>query len=189
MKLAFLCLLAMAFIVPAHAATVCWTLQPAQSHLSFVGDQAGAPANGEFKQFTVDFCLDPATAKGHLRVVVDVASLDTHNSRRDEVLRGKAFFAVKHYPQAVYEAHAFTHNGDGSFTASGTLSVKGKTEPLPVTFTFHQNDATNAVVHGTATIHRLDFDVGTGRWSNTRWVGNDVTLKFDLHLTRKAAAH
>lgn len=187
MKPILLLLFALMFVSPARAAPRCWTLQPSQSRLTFSGDEAGAPARGEFKQFKVHLCFDPAGAKGQLRVVVGVASLGTHNSRRDEVLKGEDFFAVKQYPQAVYEARKFTRTADGRYTAAGTLKLRGVTRPVLVAFTFTAGGDKTAAVEGKAIIHRLDFGVGQGRWKNTRWVGNDVELNFDLHFTRSAA--
>jgi hypothetical protein len=31
---------------------------------------------------------------------------------------------------------------------------------------------------------RLDFGVGQGEWSTTKWVGNEVGVNFDLRLAR-----
>lgn len=167
----------------AFATPPCWALQQSQSHLTFSGDQAGAPARGEFKQFDVRFCFDPDSARGHLKVVVDVASLETHNSRRDMVLKGADFFAVDRYPKAVYEARKFTRSGDGSYTAHGTLKLRDVSRTVPVTFQFSIQGNT-AMVSGKTVIQRLEFDIGQGRWGNTRWVGNDVQLGFVLHFAR-----
>lgn len=169
---------------PAFATPTCWALRPSQSHLTFSGDQAGAPARGEFKQFDVRFCFDLDNARGHLKVVVDVASLETHNSRRDMVLKGGEFFAVDRYPKAVYEARKFTRAGDGSYTAHGTLKLQDVSRSVPVTFEFSTSGNT-ATVRGKTVIQRLEFDIGQGRWANTRWVGDDVGLGFALRFIRK----
>lgn len=167
----------------ALAAPPCWNLQSSESTLTFTGDQAGAPARGAFQEFDVALCFDPATAEGHLKVVVDVASLETHNSRRDTVLKGEEFFAVEKYPRAVYEAGTFVSLGDGRYKAKGRFTLRGVTKPVPVIFSLLANSKT-ATVQGSVVVKRLAFGVGQGRWTNTRWVGNEVTLGFELHFVR-----
>lgn len=176
--------------LPAYAEPPCWSMLPSQSRLAFTGQQAGAPAHGTFRQFETTFCFDPANATGHLRVVVDVASLETHNSRRDEVLKGEDFFAVAQYPRAVYEAHDFHRITTGTYVAEGRLTVRGVTRPVPVTFTFDSvKRGTSATVSGQAVIERLTFGIGQGRWGDTRWVGNEVEIGFELHLKHPAQAN
>lgn len=170
---------------PAFAASSCWALQQPQSRLTFSGDQAGAPAQGEFKRFDVRLCFDPRRARGHLEVVVYAASLETHNSRRDTILKSRSFLAVQRYPKAVYEAREFTPISDGTYTAHGTLKLRGVSRPVPVTFSFSASGNT-ATVRGSIVIQRLKFHVGQGRWANTRWVGNDVRIGFELHFVRKS---
>jgi len=35
---------------------------------------------------------------------------------------------------------------------------------------------------GKTVIRRLDFGVGQGDWKSTEWVGNEVTVTFNLRL-------
>ena len=54
---------------------------------------------------------------------------------------------------------------------------------MTVTFTFKPAaDGHTAVLSGGATIRRLDFGVGQGEWQDTKWVGNDVRIGFELVL-------
>lgn len=172
-------------VVPAIAATSCWTLLPERSHLTFTGDQAGAPAHGEFKQFGVTFCFNPDSMKGDLQVKVAMASLETHNSKRDKVLRGENFFATTQFPYAVYQADHFTRDSKKHYTAQGTLTIRDVSRRVAVPFAVSINGGV-ATVRGKKVIQRFDFGVGQGRWGNTRWVGNDVELGFELRLTPQA---
>lgn len=187
MKPLLLLLLALGAAVSARAEPPCWHLAPAQSHLQFTGDQAGAPARGEFTKFAATICFDPQATDGQLRVVIETGSLDTHNSRRDEVLKGQDFFAVARYPQAVYEAKSFHPAGAGKFVADGQLTLRGVTRSVPVTFSFDASGGT-AHVQGKVEVDRTDFGVGQGRWGDPRWVGKQVAIDFDLQLQRGAGA-
>jgi hypothetical protein len=50
---------------------------------------------------------------------------------------------------------------------------------VPFTLT---RDGGTATIAGETTIRRLDYDVGLGQWQDTRWVGNDVVLRFSVAL-------
>ena len=56
---------------------------------------------------------------------------------------------------------------------------------LPVTFRFKgPADGKSAALTGEATIHRLDFGIGQGEWRDTKWLGNDVRVRFDIVLKK-----
>jgi len=176
-------LLALVMAAPALAGPPCWTPDAADSRLEFTGKQAGAPAHGQFRHFTVQACFAPDQAQGELEVEVDLASLDTRNATRDATLRGPEFLDVSHYPRARYRASDFESLGGQRYRARGTLTLHGVSRPLAVPFTFQVDDAgRQAEARGTATLDRRDFDVGQGRWAGTRWVGAEVTLSFSLKL-------
>jgi len=168
---------------PALAGPPCWTRDAADSQFEFTGKQAGAPAHGRFRRFTVQACFDPDQAQGELEVEVDLDSLDTRNATRDATLRGPEFLDVSHYPRARYQASDFESLGGQHYRARGTLTLHGVSQPLAVPFTFRvDNDGRQAEARGTAALDRRDFDVGQGRWAGTRWVGAEVELSFSLKL-------
>ena len=39
------------------------------------------------------------------------------------------------------------------------------------------------LLQGETRINRLDYKVGVGEWEDTRWVGDEVTLKFAVKLS------
>lgn len=171
--------------LPALAAPPpCWTLAAPGSTVDFTGLQAGAPANGQFKQFSMHLCFDPDTAEGSLTVTVDLASVDTQNDTRDEMLRGPDFLAVNEYPNAVYRAGTIKPLGGHRYRAEGTLDLHGVSRPATVDFTFEAGHGDRrAEVRGKATLDRRDFNIGKGRWKDTRWVGATVEVQFTLALT------
>jgi polyisoprenoid-binding protein YceI len=149
--------------------------------LEFSAIQAGAKFIGSFTRFHVALELDPAhPASGRLDVTVEVASIDTQDPERDEVLRGADFFQVEKHPQAVFHARSFERAGDG-WRAPGDLTIRGVTRPVPVTFTL-ANDAGATVMKGSASLRRLAFGLGQGEWASTEWVGDEVDVRFELRL-------
>jgi polyisoprenoid-binding protein YceI len=149
--------------------------------LEFSAVQAGAKFTGAFSRFRVTLDLDPAhPASGRLDVTVDVASIDTRDPERDEILRGADFFQVEQHPQAVFHAVRFERVGDG-WRAPGELTIRGVTQPVPVMFTLAPGAGT-AVMKGSASLRRLAFGLGQGEWTSTEWVGDEVDVRFELKL-------
>lgn len=166
-------------------AALAGALQADQSsgRLEFSATQAGAKFDGAFTRFQVAFEFDPAhPEQGRLDVTVDVASIDTQDPERDEILRGADFFAAGRYPQAVYHAARFERAGAG-WRAPGELTIRGVKKPVPVTFTLVPPAGNGpAVMKGGAALNRLAFGLGQGDWASTEWIGDAVEIRFDLTL-------
>lgn len=149
--------------------------------LEFSAIQAGAKFTGAFARFRVALDFDPAQpASGRLDVTVEVASIDTLDSERDEILRGADFFQAKQHPQAVFHAGRFERAGNG-WRAPGDLTIRGVTKPIPVMFTLAPG-ASALVMKGSASLRRLAFGLGQGEWASTEWVGDEVDIRFELSL-------
>lgn len=155
----------------------------AAGRLEFTALQAGAKFSGAFTRFRVALDFDPAHPdQGRLDVTVDVASIDTQDAERDEILRGADFFWAEKHPQAVFHAARFERAGAG-WRAPGELTIRGVKKPVPVTFTLEPAAAgAAAVMKGGATLSRLAFGLGQGDWASTEWVGDPVDVRFELKL-------
>ena len=120
---------------------------------------------------------------------VDVASLDTKDKERDELLRGADLFQVAKYPGATFRSASLSRRKDGNYEALGKLTIRGVSSqvrlPLAVKIT-RRADLTTMSLHGKTVIRRLDYGVGQGDWKSTEWVDNDVTIRFDVLLTTRA---
>lgn len=168
---------------PARAASA-WLTDPARSRLAFVATQAGGEFNGQFRRFNADIAFDPGDLPGsRFHVTIDTTSADTEDETRDKALVGDDFFATGQWPTATFDATRFTALPDGRFDARGRLTIRGMSRDVTVRFTFKpEADGRGAVLKGGTTIRRLDFAVGQGEWQDTKWVGNDVRIDFELVL-------
>jgi len=165
----------------AYAATQ-WTLQPKDSKLTFVGEQAGAQFEGAFEKFTADIKFDPKDLAGsRFDVKIDTASVNTQDGERDTTIKSADLFDVKRFPTAQYVADKFTDKGGNKYSATGKLTLRNVTKDVPIDFTFETKDGA-AWLKGAAKLKRLDFGVGQGDWKDTSSVGNDVEVRFALRL-------
>lgn len=180
-SLVLLFVTALAFGQGAHAAE--WSVDAQASTLGFSGSAEGMAFDGRFKQFRPKINFDPADLAGaRFEVEIDLASADTANAERDETLHGGDFFATTRFPTAVYTATAFRALGDGSFAADGNLSLRGVDKPVTLEFTWASN-GTHATLDGSATLNRLDFDIGAGDWADASTISHQIAVKTHLELS------
>ncbi|OIR09156.1 protein YceI [mine drainage metagenome] len=169
--------------VPARAAD--WQVDPAKSHLTFTGTQAGESFQGRFTRWTAAIAFDPAhPADGHAEVVIETASAQTGDPQKDEALPQSDWFNAKAYPQARFVAKTFRQTGPGRYEAVGSLTIKGISHDVVLPFTLALSGA-QASVSGTLSIDRTAFHVGEGAWSATTFVGGTVGLDIALIATRR----
>ncbi|MEO8019045.1 MAG: YceI family protein [Pseudomonadota bacterium] len=166
------------------AAAARYVQAPAGSTLTFTFVQEGAANNGSFKRFTTELTYDekdPAT--GSLKVQVQIASVDTQDKERNEMISGSDLFDAQKFPTAQYVANSFAKRADGTLEAVGKLTLRGTTHdlrlPLKIVAT-----AAGAELSGTATIKRLDYGVGQGDWKSTESVGDEVKLQYQVALVK-----
>ena len=182
MKNKLISFIALTFTGALALATAQWSMQPKESNLTFVGKQAGAQFEGAFEKFTADIKFDPQDLPGsRFEVKIDLASVNSRDSERDDTIKGPDLFAVQQFPTGRYVADEFTAKGGNKYAASGKLTLRNVTRDVPIEFTFEKKDA-NAWLKGSATLKRLDFGVGQGEWKDTETVANDVQVRFTLLL-------
>jgi polyisoprenoid-binding protein YceI len=172
---------AAATAAPASAptATPVWQNAPG-STLSFASSYDGEAFEGHFARFDARIAFDPAGARGQFDVRIILASAGTENDERDDTLKGSDFFNIASAAQARYQASRFRKLADGRFVADGTLTLRGISKPVPLTFTW--TAGAMPVLAGSAVVKRLEFGVGSGDWSDTAVLPDAVTVRTRLVL-------
>ena len=176
--------LAAALAAPAFAADY---TQATGSSLTFTGKYQGEAFNGRFPGFGTAFSFDPANlATGKLDVVIPLATATAGNPDYDTELRGGSFFNSGKFPQARYTATKFRSLGGNKYAADGVLSLRGVAKPVTLTFTW--TPGAKPVLAGTAVVKRLDFGVGSGEWTDTGTIPNEIQIATRVIFQPKAAA-
>jgi polyisoprenoid-binding protein YceI len=167
---------------PALATEDCYTADATGSDVRFSVMQSGAPFGGSFRRFSGEVCFNQGRIT-RIAATLDPASVDSGLPELDTVLQDKDFFAVREHPRVSFVSTSVQSKGD-THTVRGVLEIKGKRREVEVGLRSQQiGDKTS--VSGSLTIDRLQYDIGTGDWSNTQWLGADVKLDIKAALTRK----
>ena len=161
-------------------------VQAAGSTLTFATRYQGEVFSGHFANFRTRLSFDPQQlADARLDVLIAPGSAGTANEDRDETLHGTEFFHSSRFPQARYRASTFRHLGGNDYAADGTLSLRGVSRP--VTLTFSWTPGPQPVLSGKATVNRLDFGIGAGDWADLGLIPNAVAVSTRVLLMPAAA--
>ena len=174
---------ALLLILPLASQARDWTVDPAQSTLSFKGAYSGEGFDGKFKKFSATISYDEADlSKAKFDVTIDVASVDTASSERDDSLKGDEFFDPKKFPQAHFVTESFARAADGGVEAKGKLTIRDKTQPVTLKVKFAAT-GDKATLDVDTMLKRADFGLGAG--SDWKDIGADVPVHGHLVLTGK----
>jgi len=177
----FVAVLLLSAALPA-AADECYSLDPAGGSVTFELRQAGSPFRGAFRRFGGELCV----AQGRVARIdawLEPASVETGLPEIDAALKAKEFFDVANHPRILFASESVQARGDRQ-VARGTLDVKGKRRNADVPFRLGESGG-KPVVSGSFTLERLDYGIGTGEWSDTRWLGAEVKVDFSAGLSRR----
>lgn len=165
--------------LPAAAAEL--KFDAANSELGFTGIYGGEPVPGKFNTFSGSVVFDVAKPLAtRFTTSIDVASLNTDYSDRDDTLRGSEFFDTEKYPKASYASTGDCSIAGAQLTCPGTLTLHGVTKPIALIVT---PAADGASMEGNATLDRSQFGIGSGDWADPESIANNVEIRFKLKLT------
>ena len=150
-------------------------VQAPGSSLAFATKYDGEVFTGRFGGFSTRISFDPARLDAaKLDVAIQLAGTSTGNADRDSTLAGGDFFDVAKFAQARYVADKFRSLGGDRYAADGTLTLRGVSKPVTLTFTW--TPGAKPVLAGKATVKRLDFGVGGGDWADTGTIPDEVAV-------------
>jgi polyisoprenoid-binding protein YceI len=170
-----------AISLPAYARD--WQVDAAHSTLTFRGTYQNGPFEGRFARFEAAIRYDEADlAQAKFDVTVDVGSVDTQSSERDDTLRTADFFDTARFPQARFVTSEFTRTADGGVEAKGSLTIRDRTRPVTLKVKFAVSGGATTLDVDTV-LNRLDFGLGAGSdWAD---IGRDVRVHGHLVLLPK----
>jgi polyisoprenoid-binding protein YceI len=144
---------------------------------------------------TISAAKDPADCA--VDISIDTASIDTQVTRRDEDLRGPDFFDVKNFPAMTYRGRGIRKTADGAWVMDGSLTIRGVTKEVPLTFKFKglfpgmpAGAPARTSFHASAAVKRGDFGMTRDNLMelepNSK--GPDVTIEIDVEADASAPA-
>jgi len=174
---------------------IVYQVDPAHSAAHFsVRHMMIANVRGEFAKVSGSFAYDSENpANSTIDAVIDVASLRTNDSDRDQHLKSADFFDLEKYPQITFRSKSVQPE-DGELLVRGDLTIHGVTREIPLRVEGPTPEAKdpwgNIRVGATATgkINRKDFGLGwnVALEAGGVLVGEEIKISIDVQGVRKA---
>lgn len=149
----------------AYAAYTPIALDTVHSKVGFTASTILFDVDGEFAKYAIEVDGDPSKPESvKVRAAIDVASIDTKNTKRDNHLRSADFFDAAKYPQITFTSTSVKSKGR-ELVIEGNLSMHGKTKPVTIPFKVARGKngagVDTTAYKGKITIDRNDFGIGT----------------------------
>jgi polyisoprenoid-binding protein YceI len=139
-------------------------VDPAQSRITATFRQMNVPVEAEFRAFRGSVDFDPARpAQAQARLEVDTASFDLGDDDYNDEARGAEWLDSKAHPRATFVSQKVAAAGADGFTAQGTFTLKGRSQPLTVPFTLRRAGGVRAY-EGRFSLSRKAFGIGDADW-------------------------
>jgi polyisoprenoid-binding protein YceI len=144
----------------------------------------GFTTSGFFSGITADIKFDKAhLATSSIEASVETKTINSDDDMRDEHLRKDDFFDVTHFPKMTIKSVAFKQKSGNNYTGDFLLTLKGKTKPVEVPFSYTQT-GTSGVFKGSFKINRLDYGVG----ESSMTLSNDVAILVTIETNTAPAS-
>ncbi len=184
-------LAAAVLFAPSAALAGNWTIDGAHSTAGFaVRHMMVSKAKGQFNKITGKIALDEKDlTKSTVEATIDVASIDTNNTKRDEHLRSPDFFDVEKFPSITFKSTKVEKKGKDALKVTGDLTLHGVTKSvvLETTLTGPSTNPWGQQVRGIEAktkLNRKDFGLTWNKGLETGGVlvGEEVEISIDAEV-------
>ena len=174
-----------------------WSIDPTHSRVGFSSRHAMVTkVRGAFNDVSGTAQLDAEDmSRSQVRVVLQVASVDTRSPQRDAHLRSADFFDAQQHPTIEFDSTAVDEVDENQFIVTGDLTIRGVTRTISVPLELLGVDTDpfgqlRAGLEGSRRIDRKDWGVSwnTPLDSGGVLVSDKITLEFELSLVKDAPA-
>lgn len=182
--------------VPGVAQVSTWEIDSVHSGAHFsVRHMMIATVRGEFRKVTGTINMDEKDiSKSSVEAVIDAATIDSREERRDNDLRSANFFDVAKFPTITFKSKSVTRLGEGKFKVAGDLTMHGVTKEVILDVEGLNTQVTDPRrgpkmgASATTKINRSDFGLTWNRVVETGGVAvsDEVGIIIDLELVKKA---
>ena len=121
-----------------NAEPITFKIDPVHSGVSFKIRHFFAKTPGTFDAFSGTVTFDPNDAKNNsVEAQIELASVDTNNSDRDDHLRSADYFDTSKHQYITYKSSSWKKGeGENKYIVTGDLTMFGKTQPVALEVEF-----------------------------------------------------
>lgn len=119
-------------LIPSVSRAITWKSDPSHASVQFaLSHLMVSTVRGTFDKFDVSAVINETNpSESSVEVVIEAASVNTHNEKRDEHLRGPDFFDVQKHSTITFMSKIVRPAGDAVFRVTGDLTIMGVTKEV-----------------------------------------------------------
>ncbi len=173
-----------------------WVIDPMHSEVLFkIRHLVISTVTGSFKKFNGEISsTEDSFENANINFTLDVDSIDTNQTQRDQHLTGPDFFNSAVYPQISFTSTDFTKVSGDDYKLTGNLTMHGTTKPvvLDVEYGGAEKDNYGNMKHGfeiKGKINRKEFGLTYNALTETGGLalGEDVKLDANIQVLKLAS--
>jgi polyisoprenoid-binding protein YceI len=171
-----------------------WSLDTTHSELGFkIKHLMISSVSGSFSKFDVQTeTTSDDFSDAKVVATIDVTSINTNNSQRDEHLRNADFFEADKHPEMLFKSTKVEKIDSDTFTLYGDLTIREITKSVKLSVEYNglAKDPWGNVKAGftvTGKINRKDFGISYNAALETGGVmlGEDVKINAEIQLVKQ----
>jgi polyisoprenoid-binding protein YceI len=176
-----------------QAQTDQWEIDQDHSTIYFDVRHTFVTVRGLLDDFSGIIVFDPANFEdARFDFTVNVASINTNITRRDDHLRSADFFEVRRFPRMTFVTTDIQHVQGDEYALEGDLTIKDVTKRITVPLTYFGMQE-NPLKQGQMVagieidfmVDRLEYNVGTGQFFEMGVVGKEVHVLLALEVLKE----
>jgi polyisoprenoid-binding protein YceI len=184
--------LALGSLASAQAAVETYDIDPVHTWVGFSVSHFFTQVPGFFGKVKGTVMVDREhLEKSNVEAVIEVASITTNTSMRDDDLRSANFFAADKFPAMTFKSKTWKHTGGDAYAVTGDLTIKSVTKSvvLKVTALGFGPGMKGAAISGwevSTRLDRRDYNIAADQGV----IGNnvDVVIHVEADLRTPTAA-
>jgi polyisoprenoid-binding protein YceI len=160
MRFTILCLLVSAVFAPqSRAQAPVFVITPEQSTIKFYV-KSSVDIQGDFNKWDATLTFtSPKVSTGVLDIEIQAASVNTGSGMKDDKLKSKDFFDVKHDPLITFKSTKIVRTSPGNYQVQGNFTIRGVTKTDTLTLTTDAEGKGVGEIKGTMAFDRKDYGV------------------------------
>ncbi|HWO34600.1 MAG TPA: YceI family protein [Candidatus Acidoferrum sp.] len=155
-----LCLLAaVAFPSVSRAQVPVFVITPEKSTVKFFVKSSVAIA-GDFNKWDASLTFKSTdVSTGVLDIKIQADSVDTGSGMKDDKLKSKDFFDVKHDALITFKSTKIVQTAPNTFAVQGDFTIRGVTKPDTLILTVERDGTASGDITGTMAFDRKDYGI------------------------------
>jgi polyisoprenoid-binding protein YceI len=170
-----------------------WVIDPVHSDVSFVvKHMMVSKVRGSFREFEGVVTVAENPLDSSVTATIDMTSIDTNNTQRDDHIRSADFFEVESYPTMTFRSTGIRPDGE-DFVLVGELTLHGVTRPVELALEVggagpDAYGGTRSGFSATTKINRRDFgiDISLPMDGGGVVVGDVISIQLEIEAVLQA---